>query len=485
MTIVPLGLNRSSIALQSHRATSTLGANAAALARLEQQVYTQRQFQHGSDSPFNATATLAVQSQVTRKEQNVANLNATQTFLTATSSTLARFNPLTSDARGMALDALNTATSPAQRNALAQTVNQTLQGILNFSNHSFGGRYLFAGAATGNIPFLWGLDSSFTVKYTGSVNDVWSWSDTDLLSWSNVNGVTAFGAISDPMQGKDLDPALTGKTLLRDLNGGRGVDKGVIRFTYVVDGRVHTHDVDLSRCVTIEDVQRTIENSRNPHFSVNVDITANGLVLSVPDNLVGSVSVSEVGRGTTARQLGIATGVDFNRNQPLVGRDLNPALTNTTRLTDLLGTKSSLELRFAGANNNIIIQANHNGSQYDGLSMSLQADVTITPGQEIVEYDAATNTMLIRIHPDNTSANDIIRAINEASAAGTIPPYTASLSGRDQQRSELAGTGIVPLLPGMPVTFGSTSGGNGTDFDLSGIELVNDNAVWSICFAQC
>ncbi|MCL2710026.1 MAG: hypothetical protein FWE95_04010 [Planctomycetaceae bacterium] len=480
MTIVPLGLNRTSIALQTHRASSNLGSSAAALARLEEQIYSQRQYQHGSDSPFNATATLAVQSQVTRKTQNVANLNTTQTFLTATSSTLARFNPLTDDARDMALDALNTATSPEQRAALAQTVSQTIQSIFNFSNNSFGGRYIFAGAATGSIPFLWGLDSSYTIKYTGSVNDVQSWSDTDLLSKSNINGVTAFGAISDPMRGKDLDPALTGKTLLRDLNGGKGVDKGAIRFTYIVDDRMHTFDVDLSRCVTIEDVQRTIENSNNPHFTVTVDITDNGLVFSVPDNQIGSVSVSEVGRGTTARQLGIPTGVDFNRNLPLVGKDLNPALTNTTRLADLLGTKSRLELRFTGANNDIIIQANHNGSQYDGLNVSLQADVTITPGQEIIEYDAATNSMLVRIHPDNTCANDIIRAINDAGM-----PYTASLSGRDQQRSELAGTGIVPLLPGAPVSFGSTSGGSGADLDLTGIELVNDNAVWSISFAHC
>ena len=486
MTIVPLGLNRSSVVLQTHRATSNLANNAATLARIEQQVYTQRQYQHGSDSPYNATTSLTVLSQVTRKAQNTSNLQTTQTFLTATSSTLSKINPLTDDARGMALEALNTATTAEQRNALAQTVNQTLQSIFNFANNSYGGRYLFAGATTGTLPFLWGQDSSYTVKYTGSINNVQSWSDTDLLSKSNIDGVAAFGAISDPMRGSDIDPALTNKTLLSDLNGGKGIEKGAIRFTYIVDNQSYAYDVDLSRCVTVGDVQRAIESIKSPYFSVNVDITEKGLMLSVPEDSVGSISVSEVGRGTVARQLGIPTGVDFNRkNQPLVGRDLNPVLTNTTQLSDLLGTKSNVELRFSGANNDIIIRSNHNGSQYDGLSVSLQADVTITPGQEIVEYNAATGEMLVRIHPDNTCANDIIKAINDASEAGTIPPYTASLSGRDQQHSGLAGTGIVPLLPGMPVAFGLTRGGSGTDFDLSGIELVNDNAVWSISFEHC
>jgi flagellin-like hook-associated protein FlgL len=357
--------------------------------------------------------------------------------------------------------------------------------MFSFANHSFAGRYVFAGSTTGSLPFSWGLGSSFTVKYNGSVSNVYSWSNTNLLSQSNVNGVDVFGAISDPMRGTDLNPALTSTTLLSDLNGGKGVEKGSIRFSYTVDHQVHTFDVDLSKCVTVGDVQRAIQDNKNPHFTVNVDITENGLVFSVPDSTVGSVTVSEVGRGTVARQLGIATDVAFNRNQPLVGKDLNPALTTITLLSDLLGTKSSLELRFAGSNNDIVIKANHNGSNYDGLKVSIQADATITPGQETVEYDEATREMLIRIHPDNTCANDIIRAINNASESGSIPPFTASLSGRDQQRSDLAGTGIVSLLPGAAVSYGTTQGGSGADFDKSGIELVNDNAVWSISFDHC
>jgi len=478
MTIVPLGLGRSSVALQTNRAAFALASNNAALAVSELQLLSQRQYQHGSDSPTNATTALSVLSQVTRKTQNATNLQSTQTFLTATSSILSKMETPTNDARGWGLDALNTATSAEQRSALAQSVNIELQSIFSFANSSHIGRYIFAGATTATLPFMWGLDSSFTVKYTGSANDLRTWSNTDLLSQSNLNGVDAFGAISDPMRGSDLNAALTAKTLLRDLNGGKGIDKGAIRFTYTANNQEHILDVDLSKCVTVEDVQRAIENAKNPYFTINVAITENGLVLSVSE--AGSVTVSEVGRGTVARQLGLPVNQTFHQNQPLVGRDLNPALTKTTLLSDLLGTKSNLELRFSGSNNDIIIRANHNGSEYDGLAVSIQADTTITPGQEQVEYDAATGEMLIRIHPDNTHANDIIRAINES---GT--PYTASVSGRDQQRTELAGTGMVSFLPGVPVSFGTTKGGSGTDLDLSGIELVNDNAVWSISFEDC
>ena|GEM_PF-647128 len=485
MTIASIVLGRSSVPLQTQRAGTALTNSAANLANLDYQIYNQRQFQHGSDSPFNATSTLSIQSQMVRKTQNVSNLQATQTFLAATSSVLTKFNPQTDSAAEKALEALNTTTTPEQRTALSQDVSQIIKSLFDFSNNQFGGRYLFAGATTANMPFQWGLDSSYTIRYTGSVNNLNSWSDSNLLSQSNITGEDAFGAISEPMRGSDLNPSLSPKTLLSDLNGGKGVEKGSIRFTHTVDGRVQTFDVDLSRCVTVEDVQRAIEGAKNPHFSVQVDLTENGLVFSVPDSQVGTVSVSEVGRGTTARQLGIAANVTFSRNQPLVGQDMNPALTNRTLLSDTLGTKSSLEIRFAGANNDILIQANHNGSEYDGLSVRLQSDAEIESGQEIVEYNAETGEMLIWINPDNTNANDIINAINNASAIGTIPPFTASLTFRDQQGSGASGTGVIPLLPGQPVDYGSTTGGTGTDLDLSGIELVNDNTVWSISFEDC
>jgi flagellin-like hook-associated protein FlgL len=466
--------------LQTSRAYSSLNNTTAALTKIEELIYAQRQYMHGSDSPFNATAALTVQAQINRKTQNLSNLNASQTFLNFTNNTLTKFDNPTNEARSAALEALNTATSPQQRSALARDVNQLLQGMYDLANSSFGGRYIFAGASTATLPFTWGTNSSYTVKYTGSVNDLRSWSDYNLLTQSNINGVDAFGAISDPMRGKDLNPALTAKTLLSDLNGGKGVEKGSVRFTYTVDHRQYTFDVDLTKCVTVGDVQKAIENAKNPHISVNVDITANGLVLSVPENAVGSVSISEVGRGTTARQLGLAVNTEFNRNTSLAGKDLNPALTKTTQLANLLGTKSSVELRFSGTNNDIIIQAKSNGSEYNGLAVSLQADATVVPGQERVEYNEETGELRVWIHPDNTCANDIIKAINDAEI-----PFTASATGRDQQRSELAGTGIVSLLPGAAVSFGTTSGGSGADLDLTGIELVNDNQTQTISFEDC
>ncbi|MDR0705335.1 MAG: hypothetical protein LBF88_10155, partial [Planctomycetaceae bacterium] len=497
MSIVPLAFNRTSVALQINRAYNNLSGAQVLLSRYENQLLTQRQYQYGSDAPYNASTSLSVQTLIERKTQNAANIKSTQTFLSATDSTLSLFNALTDDARAMALEAINTTTSAAQRTALAQTVKQTIQQIFDFGNYSFENRYVFSGSTTSVLPFQWGTDS-YSVQYYGVESNIYSWSDTDLLSQSNVNGVEVFGAISDPVRGKtDLNPAVRGTTLLSNLNGGNGVEKGSIRFNYTLNNQAMTFDIDLSRCVTLVDIERTIENSKNPYFSVNVELTPNGLSFSLPPETLGSVTVSEVGKGTVARQLGIPVGTELTSQNPLVGRDLNPALTQTTLLSDILGSRSVTTLTFAGNNNDIILRADRNGNiafdpetgeelfPLNGVDVAFRADPLIAPGEEYAEYDAETKTVLINIHPDTTIANNIIRAINDASEAGTIPPFTAFVSVTDQQRSDLAGTGNVTLLPGMTVIEGTTDGGTGIDFDSSGIQVVNGNEIFNISFEHC
>ncbi|MDR2439659.1 MAG: hypothetical protein LBE12_09870 [Planctomycetaceae bacterium] len=497
MSIVPLAFNRTSVALQTNRAYNNLSGVQALLSRYEEQLLTDNQYRYGSDAPYNASATLSVQTLMERKAQNVTNIQSTQTFLSATDSTLSLFNALTDDARAMALEAINTTTSTTQRNALAQTVKETIQQIFNFGNYSFENRYVFAGSTTSVLPFQWGTDS-YTVQYNGTESNIYSWSDTDLLSQSNVNGVDVFGAVSEPVCGKtDLNPAVYDATFLSNLNGGKGVEKGSICFNYIHNDQVITFDLDLSQCVTLADVKRTIENNKNPYFPIKVDLTSNGLSFSLPPETSGSITVTEVGKGTVARQLGIPTETEFTSQNPLIGRDLNPVLTQTTLLEDILGSRACTRLVFAGSNNDIILRANYNGNNIldpetgeelfplNDVNIAFRADPLITPGTESAEYNAETKTVLINIHPDNTIANNVIRAINDAAEAGTIPPFTASVSGIDQQRSDLAGTGTVTLLPGITVIEGTTAGGTGIDFDPSGIQVVNGNQTFNISFENC
>jgi flagellin-like hook-associated protein FlgL len=494
--VVPLGFNRISVPFQTSRSGLSLASSSSLQSKYEQQLTTQVQYQYGSDSPYNASTTLAIQAQIERKIQNTANLKSSQNFLTASDSVLSKVATLTNDAQAMASNAINTLTTAEERSSLAQSVKQIVQQFFNFGNSSYEGRYLFAGSTTDVIPFSWGTDSSYTINYLGNESGIFSWSDTDILTKSNTNGVEIFGAISEPVRGKvDLNPAISGSTLLSDLNGGRGIEKGFIQVTYSLAGNSTTYEVDLSKCVSLSDVKRQLESKQNPNFSLKVDFDDNGLVISLPDNVVGSVKITESGRGTTAKQLGIPTNIQFNRENKLVCNDLNPALVSTSSLSSLLGSRASAALSFAGANNDIYIESKFNGETYidssgnaislNGVNFAIQADSNIVKGEESASYDAVSRTVTIKIHPDNTTANDIINAINKASDANVIPPFSAKLSQTDKAGVNLDGTGIVSYLPGFTVTCGVTSGGSGGDLDLSGIELTNGNKTFNISFADC
>ncbi len=312
-----------------------------------------------------------------------------------------------------------------------------------------------------------------------------------------MNGVDAFGAISDPVRGRvDLNAVLTADTRLADLNGGEGIEKGAIRLNWTLNGDTKSVDVDLSQCATIGDIVRKIEGLDTPDFSLDVDIMPSGLQISLPKDQAGTITISEIGKGTVARQLGLPTNKAFSAGEALTSRDLNPIVSSTTPLSDILGSKASTMLRFAGSDNDILLQARHNGEtainsttgepwDLNGITVQFQSASNMMPGGEFAEFDSETKTILVHIHPDNTNVNAIIDTLNRASEEGTIPPFHASLSDLDRAKPDQAGKSIVPLLPGMTLEFGPTSGGSGEDFDAKGLEIVNAGTTHNISFENC
>jgi flagellin-like hook-associated protein FlgL len=152
--------------------------------------------------------------------------------------------------------------------------------------------------------------------------------------------------------------------------------------------------VDISKAVTVGDVVRQIEAHPPAGRSVSASVTGQGITLQLDSAGGGNLTVQEVGSGTVAGELGILnpTGV---LTAPLVGTDLDPVVTKTTRLDDLLGAKATTRLVSAGNDNNLLIQAAVNGSQYNGATVQivddekLRATPGVGPGGEYAQYDAS------------------------------------------------------------------------------------------------
>lgn len=95
---------------------------------------------------------------------------------------------------------------------------------------------------------------------------------------------------------------LATSTRLDLFNGGLGVGRGTIRIT---DRDGNTADIDLTTAHDVDDVLEAI----NTTAGINVTASANGDHLELVDSSTGggNFSVAEVGGGTTAADLGIAT----------------------------------------------------------------------------------------------------------------------------------------------------------------------------------
>ena len=105
------------------------------------------------------------------------------------------------------------------------------------------------------------------------------------------------------------------RTLLDSLNGGNGVQRGVIRIT---DRAGNTSNVDLSDAFSVDDVLDAI----NSNDSINIKASTLGGKIVLSDtsaSIAGNLTVTDVGSGQTASDLGIAKSVD---SSSLTGDDV-------------------------------------------------------------------------------------------------------------------------------------------------------------------
>src|SRR5262249_6665836 len=172
------------------------------------------------------------------------------------------------------------------------------------------------------------IDSTGAVIYSGDQQALNTYVDSSLLQPTNIDGNTAFSALTAPITA-DINPALTLQTQLGDLKGGLGVVPGQISET--LSSPATTTTIDLSQAKTIDDVKDLIENALGPgNVTVAINAAKNGITITPT---AGTISIADVAGGTAASDLGIAGSTAAS----IDSGDLDPALTLTTNLADLNG----------------------------------------------------------------------------------------------------------------------------------------------------
>ncbi len=441
----------------------------ADLFRLQMQLSTGRRFEAPSEAPVAALRVMSLQRLLERKAQVASNLITNQSYLSNTDVTLSSVSNNMAEVRGTALGVIGTLATDEQRRAAAQQVSQSLRSLLETGNQMFRGRYLFAGTLTSARPFTSLPDG--TVRYNGNEGHVYSFADVNLLFATNLHGAEVFGAMSEPVRGNiDLNPRLTLDTRIDDLRGGRGISKGSIRIS---DGS-NVSTIDLSSAETIGDLAALIKANPPSGRELFVEVTSDRIRIRL-GGTEGNLSIHEVGGGTVAYELGILQDIGVGLN-PITGRDLDPVLRGTTSLDDVLGVRAWAVLHSPGADNDIRIVADQPGAktadgiELNGLKVSLLNDPAIIAGNELVDYDPAAGTLVVRIQGGSSTAANVAAAIN----ARADIPYTASIDRLDDVEG---GRGRV--MAGISAV---TAEGAGEAFDRRGLRIENQNETFDADF---
>ena len=444
------------------------------LYQIQMQLATGLQFQVPSEAPAASQRVMSIQSLLQRKSQMKTSVTTNQSYLNQTDSALSSVSTLLTNIRAAAVGVVGSTASQSQRNAVVEQIDQAVSELADIGNQQFNGRYLFSGSNTSVKPFT--LNKDGTVTYAGDNNRVLSYVDITSLFSTNVSGAEAFGAISEPVEGANLQPELTYDTRLANLHAGAGVGVGSIAIS---DGHT-TSVIDLAQAATIGDVAALIHNNPPAGRTLEVEVTSSGLTIRLnpdPDFSASqdNLSIQEVGNGTTAADLGILSTRGVGAG-PLVGKALDPAVTATTSIDDILGSRARGFIHFDEPNNDIILEASSRGDSLtdgtllNGVQIKLVDDAA-GPGQETAEFDPGTKatdvdpgspgTLTVHIAVGSTRAQNIVDAIN--SAVGI--PFTAR---HDPTDANGAPPLTIKAIPDPVVT----SGGDGVEFDRSyGIQI--------------
>lgn len=329
MPIAPVNVARVSQYLKSFTLLNTVQSSNLSLFRIQNQLATGLRFQAPSEDPRGASQALRLDRQmdtINQVERNLTTVNAT---LRSGESAMQDAINMMIEANTLSLETASDTASAEERTALAVIVDSLIENLVSVGNRTHVGSYLFSGHTAGQPPFE--LNSQGVV-FHGDNGRREAIVDSDYSQdFFTISGQDFFNAVSAGVRGAvDLNPALTANTRLVDLRGANadGIRMGRIQ---VGDGSTNS-EIDLTGADTIGDVIDRLNAEMPPTLQASFSANAINISPTVAGPL--SVTVTDITGGTTAVDLGIATTTP---SPAVSGQDLDPMLTERTRIADLVG----------------------------------------------------------------------------------------------------------------------------------------------------
>jgi flagellin-like hook-associated protein FlgL len=433
MAILPLQLARVSNLLRTNIAQQSITRNQQLLVGAQNELSTGKKINSPSDDAGQAAIAQQLRKTLEQRQAYAANLKQAGSQLGEVDSSLGDLTDLLNQAQTLASANVGTDVTPEQRTNAAAVVDSLSRQLLNLGNRQFDGVYLYAGDRATDPPFV---EVGGGVKYVGSARALTNVFDENTTLPFMVDGEEVFGALSTRIEGTaDLTPSLSSLTRLSDLRGtsGDGIRLGSIQ----ISNGATSANVDLNGATTIGDVINRINAAGVG--GITASVAPDGVSLRLAGGGTDNITVTEVGGGTTASDLGIVQTTGAGAGTPLDGASVQPKVTLLTPLSALKA----------------------------GAGIDLASGLKITNG--LLNATVTFTSPPLRINP---TVEDLLNAINgsgtavraEINSAGNGINIYNPTQGTDMTIAENAGStagdlGVRSFAPTTPLT--ELNGGKG------------------------
>lgn len=330
MNVVPLPIARVPMMLQSSLMLGALQTGQIGLLKTQSQISTGQRLTRSADDPAATVGIMRLKRQLDDNAQYKSNLQFAQGFLSAADNATGGLTDLITQGQSIASSQIGVATTPAERQAQATVVDSLISRALAIGNTRYQNMSIFGGQNLTQDAFSF-VNGGY--KYNGStIGQGILTPDGSTLEYT-VNGNQVFGGLSSQVVGyKDLTPALTSGTQLADVSGARL--KGVTVAPISIADGATTLTVDLSRATTIGDVVTQINAAlSSAGLTSSVSLAGKSIVLNA--GATSNLSISDIGSGTAAADLGIAASAAAGT--AVAGAALKSRITDLTPIAALAG----------------------------------------------------------------------------------------------------------------------------------------------------
>jgi flagellar hook-associated protein 2 len=173
--------------------------------------------------------------------------------------------------------------------------------------------------------------------------------------------------------------------------------------------------------------------------TVTYDASSKSIIVDISSSSTANDVINALSKNTTVSALFSAKTVSGGDGTGIVSASDVALITGPDSSASTPGTLSS--------NARLTFTAKQSGSQYDNTQIQFVDNPSITAGNETVAYDSTNNTLTFQIAAGQTTANDVISALDKNPTASAV--FGATLSSGSN------GTGLISTSDGVVTTGGA------------------------------